>query len=197
MVCLRSNTRKVKKLVMCKSLLQPCPFWKMACVRKFQSRIGDFGVTIASTCHHRYEQAVSSFLAGQPHGTGPGASPLAGRYPAGTRSPVIDAPSAAVTRLFCRNAFVRAARYRRRERVRTDGWLLRDRQPGTRKPAIEAAGPWPEKRRRLPRCQARTLPRSGPATRRSLCVRRQVVRHQDTGSVSSLHWSTFGGSYLL
>src|SRR5438270_13854401 len=98
-----------------------CPFWKMACVRKFQSRIGDFGVTIASTCHNRHEQAVSSFLAGQPHGAGPGASAFAGRCPAGARSPVIDAPSAAVTRLFCRNALVRTTRYRRKERVRTDG----------------------------------------------------------------------------
>ncbi len=35
--------------------VERCLFGKMACGRKFKSRIGDFGVTIASTCHHRHE----------------------------------------------------------------------------------------------------------------------------------------------
>src|SRR3954451_21812445 len=76
-----------------------CSFGKMACGRKIKSQIDAFGVTIASTCPHRHEQAVSSFLAGQPHGVGASVGSFAGRYPAGARSPVIDAPGAAATRL--------------------------------------------------------------------------------------------------
>src|SRR3954453_16623229 len=79
-----------------------------------------------STCH---EPTVSSFVVGQPPGVDTGAGSFAGGCARGTRSPVTDAPGAAVTRLIWRKAFARASSSCSREkRVCTDGWIVRDNQ---------------------------------------------------------------------